>query len=59
MAELFKGKNQLFAWTTQTADWFEEYGFIQVSAEQLPEECLLEYQKAKRLSKVFLKYLMK
>ena len=48
MAELFKGKNQLFAWTTQTADWFEEHGFIQVSAEQLPEECLLEYQKAKR-----------
>jgi hypothetical protein len=59
VAELFKGKNQLFAWTTQTADWFEEHGFIQVSAEQLPEECLLEYQKAKRQSKVFLKYLMK
>ncbi len=54
-----QGKTQLFALTTQTADWFEERGFIQVSAEQLPKERLLEYQKAKRQSKVLLKHLMK
>lgn len=50
------GRHQLFALTTRTAHWFVEQGFVEVSADTLPEARREQYQNG-RNSKVFQKKL--
>lgn len=51
-----RGMNELFVLTTRTAHWFLEQGFVEVPAEQLPEQRLASYNNG-RNSKVFKKML--
>ncbi len=52
-----KGMNRIFVKTTQTAHWFVERGFVEVSDAQLPKDLKDRYD-IKRQSKVFMKDLI-
>ncbi|MEH6557717.1 MAG: amino-acid N-acetyltransferase [Oceanicoccus sp.] len=57
--EIQAKKNQLknvFVLTTQTAHWFQELGYLEVSRDQLPEQKQTPYN-LQRNSKVFIKQL--
>ncbi|XXQ67559.1 amino-acid N-acetyltransferase [Neisseriaceae bacterium B1] len=47
------GKAQLFALSTQTADWFLEHGFQAAEVADLPPERQAQYHQNARQSKVF------
>ncbi len=51
---LSQGIEKIFVLTTQTAHWFAERGFIEVSEQELPEEKKVTYSY-KRQSKVLIK----
>ncbi len=51
---LSQGIEKIFVLTTQTAHWFAERGFIEISEQELPEEKKVTYSY-KRQSKVLLK----
>ncbi|MBQ9619817.1 MAG: GNAT family N-acetyltransferase, partial [Neisseriaceae bacterium] len=53
-----QGIQQLFALTTQTADWFIERGFHETTPDTLPALRFAQYQDNKRRSKVFVKDLL-
>jgi amino-acid N-acetyltransferase len=48
--------NNVFVLTTQTAHWFQELGYLEVSRDQLPEQKQTPYN-LQRNSKVFIKQL--
>ncbi|MFK0573055.1 amino-acid N-acetyltransferase [Endozoicomonas sp.] len=49
-----KGMNEIYVMTTQTAHWFIERAFTEVSCEDLPQELKAKYN-ARRQSKAFVK----